>query len=103
MTINTIGTNPCGCCWGASCSPSSSARRVGLGSTWFALTRGAASGSRHIGAWTARPKNGTAEIDPYARAALARTGALPVGQGDGVAFTASADDDGQSVFRRQRQ
>ncbi len=42
------------------------AAAVGLGSTWFALTRGAAFGTLQIGAWTARPKTGTADIDPYA-------------------------------------
>ena len=34
------------------------------------------------------PKNGTPGIDPYARAMVARTGELPVGSGDGVAFYA---------------
>jgi hypothetical protein len=68
------------------------AAAVGLGSTWFALTRGAAFGALQIGAWTARPKTGTADIDPYARAAIARIGALPVGLGDGVAFVATTDD-----------
>jgi hypothetical protein len=76
------------------------AAAVGLGSTWFALTRGAAFGAIHIGAWTARPRNGTADIDPYARAAIARTGALPVGLGDGVAFAASADDQGRPLDGR---
>ena len=41
---------------------------VGLGATYFALTRGAAFGALTIGAWTAWPKTGTADIDPYARA-----------------------------------
>jgi hypothetical protein len=68
------------------------AAAVGLGSTWFALTRGAAFGTLQIGAWTARPKTGTADIDPYARAAIARLGALPVGLGDGVAFVATTYD-----------
>jgi hypothetical protein len=68
------------------------AATVGLGSTWFALTRGAAFGALQIGAWTARPRTGTGDVDPYARAAIARTGALPVGQGDGVAFVATTDD-----------
>src|SRR4030081_2502466 len=65
---------------------------VGLGSTWFALTRGAAFGTLQIGAWTARPKTGTADIDPYARAAIARIGALPVGLGAAVPFRARTAD-----------
>ena len=44
------------------------AAAIGLGTTWVALTRGTAYGGMTIGAWTAWPKNGTAGIDPYARA-----------------------------------
>jgi hypothetical protein len=73
---------------------------IGLGATWIALTRGTAYGGVTIGAWTAWPKNGTAGIDPYARAMVARTGELPVGSGDGVAFYARADDAGQPLDGR---
>jgi hypothetical protein len=73
---------------------------VGLGTTWFALTQGAAFGAITIGAWTAWPKTGTADVDPYARAAIARNGELPIGSGDGVAFFALADDQGQSLDGR---
>ncbi len=76
------------------------AAAIGLGSTWFALTRGAAFGAINIGAWTARPKTGTADIDPYARAAIARNGALPVGLGDGVSFVARTDDTGRALDGR---
>ncbi|HEY2136570.1 MAG TPA: DUF1214 domain-containing protein [Xanthobacteraceae bacterium] len=76
------------------------AAAVGLGSTWFALTRGAAFGALSIGAWTARPKAGTADIDPYARATIERIGALPIGLGDGVAFTATTDDKGRPLDGR---
>jgi hypothetical protein len=70
------------------------AAAVGLGATWIALTQGLAYGGVTIGAWTAWPKNGTAGIDPYARAMIARSGELPVGSGDGVAFHARTDDTG---------
>jgi hypothetical protein len=73
---------------------------VGLGTTWFALTQGAAFGAITIGAWTAWPKTGTADVDPYARAAIARNGELPIGSGDGVAFFALADDRGQPLDGR---
>jgi len=76
------------------------AAAIGLGSTWFALTRGAAFGAINIGAWTARPKTGTADIDPYSRAAIARSGALPVAIGDGVAFVARTDDGGRALDGR---
>jgi hypothetical protein len=68
---------------------------VGLGATYLALTRGAAFGALRIGAWTAWPKTGTADADPYARATIARSGQLPIGLGDGVSFTAQTDDDGK--------
>ena len=65
---------------------------VGLGATWMTATRGTDLGTLTIGAWTARPRTGTADIDPYARAAIARSGELPIGTGDGIAFSATADD-----------
>ena len=46
------------------------AAAVGLGLTYFALTRGAAFGALTIGSWTAWPKTGTADADPYAKAGL---------------------------------
>src|SRR5260370_31739095 len=65
---------------------------VGLGATWVTATRGTDLGTLTIGAWTARPKTGTADVDPYSRASIARSGELPVGTGDGVAFSATTDD-----------
>jgi hypothetical protein len=76
------------------------AAAIGLGTTWMALTQGVAYGGVSIGAWTAWPKNGTSGIDPYARAIVARTGQLPVGSGDGVAFYARGDDSGQALDGR---
>jgi hypothetical protein len=67
---------------------------IGLGATWLTLTRGVAFGSLTIGAWTAWPKSGSVDIDPYAHATIARTGELPIGTGDGVAFYAHTDDAG---------
>jgi len=68
------------------------ATAVGLGLTWTTATRGTDLGTLTIGAWTARPRTGTSEIDPYARASIARSGELPIGTGDGVTFTATTDD-----------
>lgn len=76
------------------------AAAIGLFTTWMALTQGVAYGGVSIGAWTAWPKNGTTGIDPYARAIVARTGELPVGSGDGVAFYARSDDSGQALDGR---
>ena len=68
------------------------ATAVGLGATWMTATRGTDLGTLTIGAWTARPRTGTADVDPYSRATIARSGELPVGTGDGVAFSATTDD-----------
>ena len=73
---------------------------IGLGLTWTTATRGVAFGSLKLGAWTAKPRTGTTDIDPYARASVARSGELPVGSGDGVAFHASADDTGKPLDGR---
>ena len=73
---------------------------IGLGATYLALTRGAAFGALTIGSWTAWPKTGTTDIDPYARAATARTGQLPTALGDGVYFSAKADDSGHFLNGR---
>src|SRR5262249_46111253 len=64
----------------------------GLGSTYMTATKGTDLGTLKIGAWTARPKTGTSDVDPYSRAIIVRSGELPVGTGDGVAFTATTDD-----------
>jgi hypothetical protein len=76
------------------------AAAIGLGTTWLAVTRGIAYGGVTLGAWTAWPKNGTPGIDPYARAMIARSGELPVGSGDGIAFYARTDDAGQPLDGR---
>jgi len=76
------------------------AAAVGLGTTWLALSRGTAFGAVPIGAWTAWPKTGTRDVDPYARAAMARSGELPIGSGDGVAFYARTDDIGRPLDGR---
>jgi hypothetical protein len=76
------------------------AAAIGLGATWLTITRGVAFGSMTIGAWTAWPKSGSVDIDPYARAIIARTGELPLGTGDGVAFYARTDDTGNNLDGR---
>ena len=68
------------------------ATAIGLGATWYVLAKGTPFGALTVGAWTAWPKMGTQEIDPYARAEVARNGELPISSGDGVAFFASSDD-----------
>jgi len=73
---------------------------VGLGLTYVALSRGVSFGGLTIESWTARPKTGTVDADPYARAEIARTGRLPVALGDGVMFVAREDDGGKRLDGR---
>ena len=68
------------------------AAAIGLGATWMAATRGTDFGTLTIGAWVARPKTGTPDVDPYSSATIARNGELPIGAGDGVSFLATTDD-----------
>ncbi len=72
----------------------------GLGLTWLASAGAIGFGTVQIGAWTAWPKSGTPEADPYSRAMYARAGELPLGSTDGIAFVASADDDGRPLNGR---
>ena len=76
------------------------AASIGLSSTWYALTQNLSFGALELGAWKGYPRNGTIGIDPYARAAIARNGELPVGSGDGVAFSTAVDDDGFALDGR---
>jgi hypothetical protein len=73
---------------------------IGLGTTWLALSHGTAFGAVTIGAWTAWPRSGTRDVDPYARAIIARSGELPIASGDGVAFFARTDDVGRPLDGR---
>jgi hypothetical protein len=76
------------------------AAAVGLGTTWYTITYGANFDALSIGTWRASPKSGTTDIDPYARANIARSGRLPIGLGDGVSFTATTDDSGRLLDGR---
>jgi hypothetical protein len=73
---------------------------VGLGTTYLALSRDTSFGAMTIGSWTAYPKTGTTDADPYARAVVARSGRLPVALGDGVSFIARTDDKGHPLDGR---
>jgi hypothetical protein len=52
------------------------------------------------GAWDGSPRAGGVNADPYTRAALVRSGELPVGGGEGATFTARTDDDGNALDTR---
>lgn len=50
-----------------------------------------------IGVWRSWPRSGTQDADPYARASFARSGEIPIGLAEGVAFVATTDDRGRAL------
>ena len=61
---------------------------IGVSTAWYAIEHGFIFGAVTAGAWTAWPTAGSADADPYSLATLARTGEVPLGAGEGIAFTA---------------
>lgn len=57
-------------------------------------------GATQIGAWRAWPRSGTSDADPYARAVFSRSGELPIGIAEGIAFSATTDDQGRVLDGR---
>lgn len=72
----------------------------GAGSVWLMLEQTRSVGSVDVGAWTAFPKAGTPEADPYSRARAARLGELSLGQAEGIVFVADQDDAGVPLQRQ---
>lgn len=72
----------------------------GLWSASQALRDQAGFGRVDIGPWATYARSGSFDIDPYARAAIARRGELPLGAGEGMTLTATRDDDGRPLNGR---
>jgi hypothetical protein len=70
---------------------------VGFGTAYWALQGEYPVGSVRVGPWLTWPKIGSREADPYARAVVARSGDLPLGIGEGLAFLASGDSAGRPL------
>lgn len=70
---------------------------IGLGSAFLVLDRDRLFGAVTRGAWTAWPDSGSPDADPYTAAMLARSGEVPLGGGEGLAFAAEEDSDGQRL------
>ncbi|MBI1981399.1 MAG: DUF1214 domain-containing protein [Methylocystis sp.] len=67
---------------------------IGLFATVLSLNAGYGFNSLRAGPWTAWPHIGGADIDPYARAVISRSGEAPLGRDQGLAFIARTDSDG---------
>ncbi len=70
---------------------------IGVSTAWYAVEHGFIFGAVTAGAWTAWPTAGSADADPYSLATLARTGEVPLGAGEGIAFTAEDDSAGEPL------
>jgi hypothetical protein len=70
---------------------------LGLASADWATRGGYPFGGVQVGAWTAWPRAGAANADPYTRAVNARRGEIPLAVGEGLLLTAAADDSGQAL------
>ena len=73
---------------------------LGLGATWWLLSRTDRFGQVAFGPWAIQAGLGSADIGPYARAALSRSGVLPLASGEGVTITAAADSTGAPLNGR---
>jgi hypothetical protein len=75
---------------------------VGFGLSYYALGGGRLFGALRVGPWVAWPAIGLSSPDPYTRAYLARSGVLPLGKSEGIAFTATTDSRGRGLDRSCR-
>lgn len=74
----------------------------GLALTQAVVTANWRPGMIRAGAWAIWPKEGARDADPYTRAAIARSGDLPLGLGEGLTFTAREDSAGRALDGRCR-
>ncbi len=75
---------------------------AGIGSTMALLGERPPFGSVRIGPWQTFPRMGSAEVDPYGRAILARGPHLPLAAGEGILLAAHVDDRGEGLTGRCR-
>jgi hypothetical protein len=72
---------------------------VGFGLSWFALNDGRFFGTIRSGPWIAWSDAGAPVPNPYTRAHTVREGTLPLGQAEGLVFTAATDSEGEPLDR----
>jgi hypothetical protein len=73
---------------------------VGAASAWYVVDRGRLFNSLSVGEWTAWPESGSPDADPYSGAMLARSGEVPLGAAEGLAFSADTDSAGAPLTGR---
>jgi hypothetical protein len=70
---------------------------LGLGSAWFALQHGLASGDVRVGPWRTNLATGSSEAGLYTRARVAVAGLLALAPSETIYFTAAHDDAGEPL------
>ncbi len=73
---------------------------VGLWATVLTLRDARGFDAATIGPWTVSEKAGAVNADPYTRAALERSGEIPLAVGEGLQFIARVDDSGATLNSR---
>lgn len=74
---------------------------LGLLSTYALLAaRTTSFAAIDVGPWRVAPRTGSAEIDPYSRAQLARSGEIAIAHAEGLSFLAQTDSDGRRLDAR---
>lgn len=72
----------------------------GAASLAYVLDEHSGLGALTIGQWTAYPRIGTVDADPYSKARISREGLLALGPAEGLAFTATRDSEGRRLLRQ---
>jgi hypothetical protein len=70
---------------------------LGFALTLAALRSGYGFDPLEVGPWTAWPEIGGPDVDPYARAVIARSGEAPLAKEQGLVFVARADSAGEAL------
>ena len=73
---------------------------LGLVASAFALSVPSPFDRVRLGAWSVEPHAGSMEADPYMRARIARSGEIPLANGEGLQLAAREDDEGRPLDAR---
>ncbi|MGO8798536.1 MAG: DUF1214 domain-containing protein [Roseiarcus sp.] len=73
---------------------------AGLWATALTLRDARGFDATTIGPWTVSEKAGAVDADPYTRAAMERSGEIPLALGEGLQFIARVDDNGAALNSR---
>jgi hypothetical protein len=76
------------------------AAAIGVATAWYAVAHGDRLTMVTSGPWTASPDAGAPDANPYAIAHLSLAPELPLGPGEGIAYTAATDSSGAPLVGR---